>query len=164
MVGFHHPALRHIDDQHRVCDRLEQQAVTRFHVTQTKVIPLHRLVRLNQPPLHLRHAAQIAAEYPKLIRADLWNSQQLQGHIYFPDSQIHVPPGTDRIFFRLDQQIPQFVLAVEGGLRKQGFALPILEVQALQFFAGGRDLQHHSLSTQDDDDIRQSQQQTFNLV
>ena len=53
---------RGIDDQHRLGRQVEQQAVARLGLAQAEIVALHRLLRLEQPLLHRRGRAQVAAE------------------------------------------------------------------------------------------------------
>jgi hypothetical protein len=60
-VGLDDLAAHRVDDEHGLGTHLEQQAVARLEVAQPRVVPLHRLLRLDQPLLQSRRGAEVAA-------------------------------------------------------------------------------------------------------
>ncbi len=58
-----------VNDHDRLRRDLEQQPIARFGVPQPDIIPLHRLLRVDQPLLHRRKRPQIAANHHKAVLA-----------------------------------------------------------------------------------------------
>ena len=60
-IGFDHPSCAGIDHQNRLGGNLQQQPVTGLGMAQARILLLDRLFGCQQPLLHFRHAAHIAA-------------------------------------------------------------------------------------------------------